>query len=96
MNHAVTTIADLEGEASHFTVWELHQLERTLSARVHELNDRIEDLLHTGHPADEDAISQVDVLCSAVGEVDELRRETERQLHELLIARRFRPRRARP
>ncbi len=94
MTDRLLTISD--GPAPPPGLYDLLVLERQVRARVVALDARVDELLRTGDPADPHTVAEIDVLCAAIAEAQELVLEARREaaLHAAVRrARRARPRR---
>jgi hypothetical protein len=94
MTDRLLTISDRPGPPPG--LFDLLVLERALCERVDDLDGRIDELLLTGDPADDRTVGDIDVLCAALGEAQELLAEARREaaLHAAVRrSRRARPRR---
>jgi hypothetical protein len=86
----VITPATLESPALLPGLLELRLLERTLGTRLAELDARVDMLLAQGDGYSDDDVGQVDVLCAAIAEVEELRAAARRDVLRERTARRAR------
>jgi hypothetical protein len=92
MTDRLLTISD--GPAPAPGLFDLRILERRLRERVAILDARVDELLHEGDPADPRTVADIDVLCSAIAEQNELLAEARREA--ALYAAVRRAKRARP
>ena len=94
MTDRLLTISD--GPAPPPGLYDLLVLERDVRERVARLDARVDALLHSGDPSDTRTVAEIDVLCAAIAEAQELLVEARREaaLHAAVRrARRQRPRR---
>jgi hypothetical protein len=82
MTDRITTIRDLTNPGGPYTgpgLYQLRVLERQLRARIAVLDRRVDGLLDfTGLPTD-GQVAEVDVLCAAIAEQQELLEEARRE-----------------
>jgi RecJ-like exonuclease len=96
MTDRLLTISDRSRPAPPPGLFELRVLERTLRERIARLDARVDELLHDGDPSDARTVADIDVLCAAIAEAQELVGAARREaaLHTARHhARRRRPRR---
>ena len=86
----VITPATLESPALLPGLLELRVLERRLDARLAGLDARVDMLLTQGAAYTDDDVAEVDVLCAAIAEVEELRAAARRDVLRERTARRAR------
>jgi hypothetical protein len=92
MTHRLLTISDRPTPPP--ALYDLLVLERTLRDRIEHLDARVDSLLMSGDPSDLRTVADIDVLCAAMAEAQELLSEARREA--ALYAAVRRNRRARP
>ena len=90
MSSRVITPATLESPALLPGLLELRVIERGLDARLAELDARVDELLAQGSLYTDDDVAEVDVLCAAIAELQELRAAARRDVLRERAARKAR------
>ena len=76
----VTTLDELNGARVRRTTAELLELQGHLARRITTLDRRVSGILDIASPMDDDAVAQVDVLTTAICELQELLTEVVAEL----------------
>lgn len=90
MPDSVITPETLDSPALRPGVLALRVIERRLEERLAELDARVDMLLSEAGPYTDEDVTNVDVLCAAIGEVSELREAVRRDLIRERAARKAR------